>query len=136
MRTSKLSLIAALALGGFLAGNTTGWAQSTNAPAHKPRRDAVHQRVDRMATELKLTDDQKSKVTSLFEAEAKKQREIASDTSVPKEQRRSKMTALRDEQNKKLKEILTPDQFEKWEKMRQQFRPRRADGGGTEKKAE
>ena len=53
-----------------------------------------------------------------------------------KEQRRSKMTALREEQNKKLKEILTPDQYEKWEKMRQQFRPHRGEGGNADKKAE
>jgi len=133
---SKLSLIAGLALGVSLGGSTMVSAENTNTPSHKPHRDAVHQRVDRMATELKLTDDQKSKVTALFEAEAKKQREIASDTSVSKEQRRSKMTALREDQNKKLKEILTPDQYEKWEKMRQQFRPHRSEGGGNDKKAE
>ena len=133
---NKLSLIAGFAIGGFLAGSTMVSAENTNNPSHKPRRDAVHQRVDRMSTELKLTEEQKVKVTALFEAEAKKQREIASDNSVSKEQRRSRMTALREEQSKKLKEILTPDQYDKWEKIRQQFRPHRPEGGGADKKAE
>ena len=126
MKIQKSGLIAALTLGTLLACTGVGRAQSTNAPARGARRGSVQQRVDRMNSELNLTADEKSKVTALFEADAKKRQELRADTSLSREEKRAKGQELMAEQDKKLKAILTPDQFEKWQKMRQQFRPRRS----------
>lgn len=124
MKIQKCSLIAALALGSLLAGSGISHAQSTNAPARGARRGSIQQRVDRMNSELNLTADEKTKVTALFEADAKKRQELRADTSMDREQKRTKGRELMAEQEKKLKEILTPEQFEKWQKLRQQIRPR------------
>ncbi len=132
--------MAAMMMGGLLACSSLGLAQNTNAPATNApargeRRMTVQQRVDRMTTELKLTDEQKTKVTALFEAGEKKRQEMRADTSLTQEERREKGRSFMQEQNKKLKEILTPEQFEKWQKMGLQRRGRQAQGGAAQKKA-
>ena len=54
---------------------------------------------------------------------------------------RAKRRELSDAQDKKLKEILKPDQYEKWEKMRDEMRKKgkgggQGGGGGTQGGAE
>ena len=136
MKMHKLSFAAVLALGGLLACANLSTAQDTNAPKKAPRRGPpVQQRVDRLAAELKLTDDQKAKVTTLLENQNKSRTEIFSDPNLTQEQRREKMRGLTDEESKKMKEILTPEQQDKYQKMREQMRQRRGENAGAEKKA-
>jgi periplasmic protein CpxP/Spy len=123
MRLYKYSLIAALALGSLLVSTTVSSAQDTKGG--KKGRATVEQRVERMTTELKLNDSQKTKVTSLLEADQKKMQELRADTSLSQEQRREKFRALRDESDKKMKEILTSDQWEKLQKSREQMKGER-----------
>lgn len=127
-----------LALGTLLACATIASAQNTNANANArgERRMTPQQRIDRMATELKLTDEQKTKVTALFKADAEKRKEFRDDTALSREDRREKNQALMKEENKKLKEILTPEQFEKWEKMRPQARGRGGESRPAPKKSQ
>ncbi len=113
-------------VGGLLAWSTVASAQDTNQTKKGRGRPSMEQRMERLTTELNLTDAQKPKVKAVLEDTAKKSRDI------PREERREKMRPLMDEQNKKLKEILTPDQYEKYQKMQQQQRRQR----GTERKAE
>ena len=40
-----------------------------------------------------------------------------SDTSLTPEDRRAKMKALRDDTTTQMKAVLTPEQFDKWQKM-------------------
>jgi len=136
MRIYQSRLMAAMALGGLLACAAVCSAQSTNAPTRGANRDFVKQRVERMSSDLNLTSDQKTKVTALLQEDTKKRQELRADTSIPREQKREKGQALMAEQEKKLKEILTPDQYDKWQKMRQQFRPRRSEGQAPDKKAQ
>src|SRR5690242_9292821 len=124
MKIERYTFIAVLGLASFLASATMASAQTTNAPGHHGQRGSVQHRVDRMSSELNLTADQKTKVTSLMEDEAKKRQELRADTTLSREQKREKGQAMMTEQEKKLKEILTPDQFQKWQKIRQEFRPR------------
>ena len=127
--------MAALGLGALLTCANLASAQTTNAPARNERRMTVQQRVDRMATELKLSDEQKTKVTALLEAGNKKRQELRADTALSQDERREKSRTFMRDQNKKLKEILTPEQFEKWQKMRPQGRGRQSQAGAAEKKA-
>ncbi|HWH70190.1 MAG TPA: hypothetical protein VNT26_12450 [Candidatus Sulfotelmatobacter sp.] len=120
MKLHKLSLVAALALGGLLACTSVSSAQ--DAKKGERRGFSPQQRVERMTQDLKLTDDQKTKVTALFEADAKKRQDIMADTSLSREQRREKMQPIMEEENKKLKTILTPEQYDKWQKMREEMR--------------
>lgn len=133
MKTLRLSLIAALALGGLLACTTLASAQDAKEGKKGAGRGMnVQQRVDRISEELKLNDEQKTKIKALFEAEAKQMQEMRGQNStLTQEQRREKFQAMRTESDKKLKEILTADQFKKWEEMRQQMRQK---GPGGDKK--
>jgi Spy/CpxP family protein refolding chaperone len=129
MKLMKLSLVAALALGSLLACSTVAMAQDTgggNGGGKKGGR-SVEARLERMSTELNLTDEQKPKVKAVLEDTAKKMQEI------PREERRDKMPALMEDQNKKLKEILTPDQYTKLQSMRQNAKK---GGPAGEKKSE
>jgi Spy/CpxP family protein refolding chaperone len=129
----KLSLIAALALGGLLACCTLATAQDANKDAtpKKKRGFSVEQQMERMTTELSLTDEQKPKVKAVLEDASKKRQEIFSDSSLDRQQQREKMQPIMEEQNKKMKEILTSDQYDKYEKMMQDMRKK-----GQKKKSE
>jgi Spy/CpxP family protein refolding chaperone len=133
---SKLSLIAALTLGGLMACSTLVTAQDAPpADAKKGGRKqfTVEQQMERMTTQLSLTNEQKPKVKAALEARDKKMQEIRKDTSLDQQARRDKMRPIMEEQNKKMKEILTADQFTKYQEMNQ-----RGKNGGkkAEKKSE
>jgi len=130
MKMHKFSLIAALAMGGLIVCALNSSAEETNAPAKAPRHGppGAQQRVERMSSELKLTDDQKTKLSALFESEAKKMRELRNDTTLTKEERGEKFRAMRTENEAKLKQILTPEQLEKWQHHMRPARPAAPDG--------
>lgn len=131
----KICLIAALALGSLLACSNLATAQDTNSSGSAPKKDkggkrgmfSPEQQLEKMSADLKLTDDQKPKVKAVLEDGAK-QRQALRD--LPQDEARTKGRALREDQDKKLKEILTPDQWDKYEKMMQDMRKK----GGEKKK--
>jgi Spy/CpxP family protein refolding chaperone len=131
MKLNRLSIVAALALGGLLMLASVSSAQNSNTNTNtRPERRGpnIKQRVDRLGTELNLMDDQKTKVTALFEKEAKEMRDLRAETDGAA--RREKGRAMRQETDKELKTILTPDQQEKWKQLREQMRQRRQNGAG------
>jgi periplasmic protein CpxP/Spy len=132
---SKLSLVAALALGGLMACSTLATAQDANKDAKKGGRKqfTVEQQMERMTTQLSLTDEQKPKVKPVLEASSKKMQEIRNDTSLDQQARRDKMRPIMEEENKKMKEILTADQFTKYQEMNQRGKK---GGKKAEKKSE
>ena len=93
---------------------------------------SVDARMERLTTELTLTDAQKPKVKAVLEDTQKKMRELRDDSSLSQDQRREKFTALREEESKALKPILTPEQMEKYKNLPQPGRR----GQGGEKKEE
>lgn len=118
MKLNKTLFLAALTAASLLAVNsvnaqdsTTPPGASTNAP---PR--AMRTRPD-IAKILDLTDDQKAKVQPILDAEREKMRALFQDSSLSQDDRRAKMKAIRDDVNAQLKPILTPEQFEKWQKI-------------------
>ena len=132
MKLHRLNIVAALTVYGLLAMASTGSAQNTNSNKGQERRGpTTQQRVDRLATELKLSDDQKAKVTAMFEKEAKEGRELRDDKNLSRDERREKMRAMRQSQDKELKTILTTEQLEKYKQLREQMRERRQGGTGS-----
>ena len=131
---SKLSLIAAMALGGLVACSTLVNAQDvTNAPDRKggKRGMSPEQIMERYTQQLSLTDEQKPKVKALLEDESKKRRELFRDSALDQQQKREKFRAVMDDQNKKMKEILTADQYKKYQEMNEKMKK----GGGKKKAA-
>src|SRR5947199_10847817 len=106
MKTNKLSLIAALALGGLLACSSMASAQDAKEGKKGGKRGGptAERQLEAMTERLKLTDEQKPKVKAVLEDRDKKMQEI------PAEERREKGMAVRQATDKKLKEILTADQ--------------------------
>jgi Spy/CpxP family protein refolding chaperone len=128
MKVTKPMIVAALIAGNLLACNLALRAADTNTPpAGAPPVGAppAGQRpqglrgpsLDQLAKMLDLTDDQKAKVKPIIEARDKKIADLRSDTSLSQEDRRAKMMAVREENTTQMKAVLTPEQFDKWQKM-------------------
>lgn len=119
-------MMAALVAGSLLAGNVATQAQdSTNmAPAAptapSPGNGAMRPRglnIDSIATQLGLTDDQKTKVKAAMDDMMQQVRALRSDTSLDQDARRAKIKDLRTDMNAKIKDILTPEQYTKWQQI-------------------
>jgi len=131
---SKLSLIAAMALGGLVVCSTLVSAQdATNAPDKKggKRGMSPDQMMERYTEQLSLTDEQKPKVKAVLEDSGKKRREIFRDSALDQTQKREKFQGTMEAQNKKMKEILTADQYKKYQEMNEKMKK-----GGGKKKAQ
>ncbi len=77
---------------------------------------------DAVAQQLNLTDDQKPKFRSIMESRMQKMRALRQDpdfASMSPEDRGAKMRAIQDDTEAQMKALLTPEQFEKWQKMPQ-----------------
>ena len=123
MKATRISLIAALIAAVLVAYSPAASAQAakdTNAPPKGEGRpggpQAMKERLNKLAEDLKLTDDQKTKVEAVMKAHGEKMRASRDPNATP-EERRAKMKAGREELSKKMKGILTAEQFAKWEKM-------------------
>src|SRR5260221_10192991 len=105
MKSTKTMLIAALAVGALLTGNTVLRAQdSTNPPpagappaGQRPPGMRGAPNLDMLAKQLELTDEQKTKIKPILEEQAKKIKDLRADISLSQEDRRAKMKAIRDE---------------------------------------
>ena len=93
-------------------------------------RFSAEQRLEKMSTDLKLTDEQKPKVKTVLEETSKGMQGLR---DVPQDERRQKMQTIRETEMKKLKEILTPDQMEKYKKAQEEMKK---NYGGKKKKTE
>jgi Spy/CpxP family protein refolding chaperone len=112
-------------------------AQNTNATKEgkggkRGGPPSVEQQMERLTTELTLTDAQKPQVKAVLENTMKQRQAISADTSLDRQQQREKMRPIMEEQNTKMKGILTADQFKKYEDMNQR---RGKKGPGGEKDA-
>jgi Spy/CpxP family protein refolding chaperone len=138
MKITKMTLIAALAVGGLLTISSSLLAQeSTNTPpASAPPAGGPGggmrgrgPTLEALTEQLTLTDEQKPKVKTVLDEQRTKMTDLRSETD--QDARRTKMQALRDETNTKMKAILTADQYAKWEKMGVNMRSRGQRAGGT-----
>ena len=123
MNLSRLALITVLA-GTVLAVAPGSRAddQPDQKPAEKTEakgRAGRNARLQRIAEELNLTDEQKAKLKPIFaEQQQKRMTELRGNKDVSREDRRAKAKEMRGDLAAKLKPILTPEQFEKWNKGR------------------
>src|SRR3954463_400575 len=134
MKITKISLVTVLALGSLLLCSPAALAQDNKDGADKSGGDkggkrgkgggpSVEQRMERMTTELKLTDEQKPKVKAVLEEQSKKMQGLQ---DLSQDERGTKMREIREDSNKKMKVILTADQYKQYEEMAQ----RRGKRGG------
>jgi len=130
MKATKMTLIAALAVGSLLtlspalrADDATNTPPAT-PPAGGPPPGGPHgpgmrgrQNFDRLAEQLKLTDDQKPKVKAILDNQREQMRVLWQNQDLSREDRMAKMKAIREDSDAKLKAVLTAEQFEKFQAM-------------------
>jgi protein CpxP len=86
--------------------------------------DEIHNRLEMLAKQLNLTDEQKTAIRLILVAEANDIKAVVKDKSLSKEERRTKMTAIRENSSTEIDKILTPDQQAKWAELKKD-RPHR-----------
>jgi Spy/CpxP family protein refolding chaperone len=131
MKVSKTIFIAALIAGNLLAWSPALRAADTNTPSVTPPPGGPpaglrgpgmrgQPNIDQFAKIYELTDDQKPKVQSILDAQRQKMHDLHQDpnfASMSPEDRAGKMKAIHDDMVAQMKAVLTPEQFDKWQKM-------------------
>jgi protein CpxP len=153
MKSALKVVLTILALG-LVAGAPIASAQDQTPPPQGPKgpdgggggrggRFMVppEERVKQLDEALKLTDDQKTKITALLKTQQEKMAPLMADQSMSREDRRAKMMEIGKTTQDGIKALLTPEQQTKFDAMPRPPRggPRGPGGpggpGGDEKKA-
>ena len=93
-------------------------------------RRSPEDRAKDLQTQLKLNDDQTTKVTAIYKAQAAKMDSVRTAANGDRDAMRSAMMPLMKDTNDKIKAILTPDQATAYEKIMQDRMNRMRNGGG------
>jgi periplasmic protein CpxP/Spy len=96
---------------GILALNAYHWARGRR-PA------APSDRIEQLATRLQLNADQKTKVQQIF-GDTQQQLQTLRKESEPR------VSDIRQQTDQRLQQVLTPDQWQKFQQMRDEMRGRR-----------
>ena len=121
MKIIHRPLVAALLLSSALclSSASSHAAEKTNDTTQAER---FRERLQEISQALNLTDDQKEKIKPIIQAELIKIKALRSDTSLTHSQKAERLKAIREENAPQIKAILTPEQLEKWQKIREEFR--------------
>jgi Spy/CpxP family protein refolding chaperone len=117
MNMTRHTLIALAAVAGVLSLQPLTRAADTNEPAPPTGGDrlaAQRERMQEMARELNLTDEQKEKLQTIIREQMEKVRDLRQDASLAQPERAEKFKAIREEIIAEARKVLTPEQFEKW----------------------
>ncbi len=86
---------------------------------HKAKKEAgFAKRLDKMKTNLNLTDEQVTKLKAQQAANRSKAEQIKNNESLSREQKREQMMALKTQAKEQHNKILTPEQLKKKEEMK------------------
>jgi protein CpxP len=94
-------------------------------------------RIDKMKTELSLTDDQVAKLKAIDEKSAKNFQQLRNDSTITVAASRARARKLMAEQKADVKAVLTPAQQTKWTEYKEKRRAERGhrkDGSGRSHK--
>ena len=95
-------------------------------------RKSPEDRAKDLQTQLKLTDDQTTKVTAVYKEQATKMDSVRTAANGDREAMRSAMMPMRKATNDKIKAILTPEQATAFEKIQKDMMDRMRQGGGSQ----
>jgi Spy/CpxP family protein refolding chaperone len=100
----------------------------TQGEQGKGHRGMRGKRMEWMAKQLNLTDDQKQQLKQHHEQERQQWQALRQDTSLTKEQKREKMKAMREQDQQFMDSILTADQKTKLAQLKQERKARHQHG--------
>jgi periplasmic protein CpxP/Spy len=137
---STLKVVLSLLALGLVAGAPIARAQDQTPPAQAPKGPgggggrfmSPEDRVKQLDEALKLTDDQKTKITDLLKTQQEKGQALRADQSMSREDRRAKMMEIGKATQDGIRALLTPDQQTKFDALPQPGRggPRGPGGPG------
>jgi protein CpxP len=120
---TRIFLVAALFAAGLFTANAQQQTQpqqpqqqNANAPRMSPEEMAKKQ-TERMVTDLKLNDKQKTQVATINTKYAKLRNELMQANQGNREAARPKMKEMETQKNAELKKILTDEQFKLYEDL-------------------
>ena len=93
-------------------------------------RRSPEDRAKDLQTQLKLTDDQTTKITAIYKVQATKMDSVRTAANGDRQAMRSAMMPLMKDTNDKIKAILTPEQATAYDKIMQDRMDRMRNGGG------
>jgi protein CpxP len=107
-----------------------GFAVASHAQGGRMRMSPDEQ-AKAMQTQLKLTDDQTSKVTSILTAQSTKMDSVRTAANGDRSAMMQGMQPIRQATQAKIAAILTPEQAAAYKKMQDDMRARMQNGGGA-----
>jgi protein CpxP len=122
--TLSAFLGAAIAAPAPQAADAQAGGQEGQAGHHGRQAMDPQKRVDMLAKQLNLTDDQKQKLLPILTEQREKMKSIRDDTSLSRDDRFQKMRDLRQDTDNKINPILTDEQKQKYADMQQKTRER------------
>ena len=93
-------------------------------------RRSPEEQAKNLQTQLKLTDDQTTKITAIYKDQATKRDSIRTASNGDRQAMMQAMMPLMKSTSDKIKAILTPDQAAAYDKMMQDRMSRMRNGGG------
>jgi len=93
-------------------------------------RRSPEEQAKNLQTQLKLTDDQTTKITAIYKDQSTKRDSIRTAANGDRDAMRSAMMPLMKSTNDKVKAILTPEQATAYDKIMQDRMDRMRNGGG------
>jgi Spy/CpxP family protein refolding chaperone len=75
-------------------------------------------RLEMLSKQLNLTEDQKAKLTPVFQAQMQQMQALRQDASLSAEQKKAKMQQIREDTHKQVLGVLTPEQQQQLREMR------------------
>lgn len=100
------------------------------AHAQGGQRLSPEDRAKQMQTQLKLTDDQTTKVTAILKVQATKMDSVRTAANGDRTAMRTAMGPIRTASTDQIKALLTPDQAAAYQKFLDEQRARMQQGGG------
>ena len=94
------------------------------------QRRTPEEQAKNLQTQLKLTDDQTTKITSIMQMQSTKMDSIRTAANGDRDAMRSGMMTVMQAMTPKIKAVLTPEQATAYDKMQAERRARMQNGGG------
>lgn len=120
MKMKKIFLHAT-AIVALMAGAVAGYAQMPTGQGGGQwghgQPPTTEQRLQRMTTQLNLTDEQQQKIKPILDSESTQMHALRGDSSLTQEERMAKMKQIRQASSEQIKPILTADQQQKYAEM-------------------
>jgi Spy/CpxP family protein refolding chaperone len=115
----------------FFAANSNAQVRRNVDATQKVQRDSTHKKRDgKMKKDMNLTQDQKTKMSDLRKNFKEQRDAIKNDASLTQEQKKTKMQELSKTQREQMKNILTPEQQQKMQAHKKEWKKHNKHNGG------